>query len=224
MTKREASRRGRYRKAVKPETTKAKERKPKPGAADYSSLNSPPVVREDVTERELALLGIVRHFKELGFDLSAYSSLIFGGEELCRSPEDRIAGELASTDAETFDRLLKDGVNFASVPRLMTYFLIQFPYQDAKRQKSWKKKFFAGWGPKKFRRRCLALTVLNLKAAHTMGEIQEMHDRLARGGEARSAEERLLKKSAILGARVEALLDEARGALGARTNPKRPRA
>jgi hypothetical protein len=206
--------------------------KPKPGAPEWPVRNLRPVVREDVTEKELVLLGIVRHFKELGFDLSAYSSLVFGGEEMCRRPEDRIAGKLASTDAETFDRLLRDGVNFASVPRLMSMFLVCFQHQDAKRRNRWKRQFFAGWDGTNFRRHVLGLIVHNayrdrrsrgLGAKRAMGEIQRILDSppsMPQLPRAVLTEEELLKKHAIPGARVEALLDEARGALGLRTRPR----
>src|ERR1035437_10137805 len=59
-----------------PEPKKVKKGQPRPGAPNWPVRNLRPVVREDVTEKELVLLGIVRHFKELGFALSAYSSLV----------------------------------------------------------------------------------------------------------------------------------------------------
>lgn len=219
--------------------TKKTQTKPKAGAADFSALMNPrPVAREDVTEKELAFLGTVRHFAKLGFDLLKYPGLIFGGEEQCRSPEDRIAGELASESAETFDRLLKDGVNFAHVPRLMGMFMVNFQFQDAKRRNKWKKQFFADWDPanKKRRRSLLAGIVLNMYgtrrshgegAKKAMGEIQRMLDSPPVPQPPRAlllGEELLiLKKYAVPGARVETLLDLARGQLGLRTTPKRPR-
>lgn len=219
--------------------TKKTQVKPKPGAPDWPVRNLRLVAREDVTERELEILGIVRHFAALGFDLRTYSSMIFGGEEQCRSPEDRIAGRLAPIRPETFDRLLNDGVNFVSLPRLMSMFMVLFQGQDEKRRTQWKRKFFAGWDPadeKGRSRHIRAAVVFNMyrgrmagsglkarRSERVMAEIQETLDRLAAGGEAHTEEEKSLKKFAIPGERrvtVQALLDEARGALGLRTRPR----
>ena len=251
MTKRKAGRRGPYRKPVQLKPKQATARTPKPGAADFSAFMNPrPVAREDLTEKELAFVGTVRHFAKLGFDLLTYKGLIFSAEEQSRSPEDRIAGELASEDTTTFDRLLKDGVHFAASPRLMSMFMVRFQHQDVKRRRRWKRDFFAGWDPankKKLRRSLLAAIVLNIYesrlsrgdgAKRAMGEIQRILDSLV-CSEAHLSEEEYLKKYAfpptieeeekrlgkhvISGARVEKLLDLARGQLGLRTTPKRQR-
>lgn len=251
MTKRKAGRRGPYRKPVQLKPKQATARTPKPGAADFSAFMNPrPAAREDVTEKELAFIGTVRHFAKLGFDLLAYRGLIFSAEEQSRSPEDRIAGELASEDTATFDRLLKDGVHFAASPRLMSMFMVRFQHQDVTRRRRWKRQFFAGWDPankKKQRRGLLAGIVLQMYESRrsrgvgskrAMGEIQRMLDSLV-CSEAHLSEEEYPKKYAfpptieeeekrlgkhvISGARVERLLDEARGAIGLRTMPKTPR-
>ena len=219
---------------VMPETAAVPESvEPKAASPDFIDRfrTKYPVSREDVVDDELAFIGWVRRYRELGCDLMTHGVFNFIVEMAARSPEDKAAGRLAPLSLDTFERLLRDKAEIAGSPRLLNGFRDQYRLQPKARRTRWKNKFFARWEPEPDRRGQLALIVMvlfdqrrsrGMSAKMATGEIQRMHDRLV-DGDALSTEESKLKPLVICGARVESLLDEARGVWGRRTKPKRPR-